>query len=73
MIIDSEDICPIVLIQVMRAARESKDGEKIVVKTRWESVVHELKKWCEETGNEYLGWEKDGEKFVIKMRVSKKK
>jgi len=73
MIIDSDGVCPVVLIQVMRAFRDFKEGEEIIVKTRWETAVYELKKWYEETGNEHLGWEKEGEKFVIKMRVSKKK
>jgi len=73
MIIDSDEVCPVVLVQVLRAFRDSKEGEEIVVKTKWESAVQELKKWCNETGNEYLGWEKEGNKFVIKMRVSKKK
>ena len=73
MIIDSDDVCPIVLVQVMRAFRDSKDGEEIIVKTKWEVVIQELKKWCDETGNEYLGWEKEGDRAVIKIRVSKKK
>jgi len=73
MIIDSDEVCPVVLVQVLRAFRDSKEGEEIIVKTKWEAAVQELKKWCDETGNEYLGWEKEGNKFVIKMRVSKKK
>ena len=73
MIIDSDDVCPVVLVQVLRAFRDSKEGEEIIVKTKWEAAVQELKKWCDETGNEYLGWEKEGNRFVIKMRVSKKK
>lgn len=73
MIIDSDEVCPVVLVQVLRAFRDSKEGEEIIVKTKWEAAVQELKKWCDETGNEYLGWEKEGNKFVIKMRVSKRK
>jgi len=73
MIIDSDEVCPVVLVQVLRAFRDSKEGEEIIVKTKWEAAVQELKKWCDETGNEYLGWEKEGNKFVIKMRVSNKK
>jgi len=73
MIIDSDEVCPVVLVQVLRAFRDSKEGEEIIVKTKWEAAVQELKKWCDETGNEYLGWGKEGNKFVIKMRVSKKK
>lgn len=73
MIIDSDDVCPVVLVQVLRAFREAKEGEEITVKTKWEAATQELRKWCEETGNEYIGWEKEGNKFVIRMRVSKKK
>ncbi|BFH74399.1 sulfurtransferase TusA family protein [Sulfurisphaera javensis] len=73
MIIDSDDVCPVVLVQVLRAFREAKNGEEIIVKTKWEAAVQELKRWCDETGNQYEGWEKEGSKFVIKIRVLKEK
>ncbi|BCU70792.1 sulfurtransferase TusA family protein [Stygiolobus caldivivus] len=72
MIIDSEDVCPVVLVNVLRAFREAKDGEEIIVKTKWEAAVTELEKWCRETNNEYLGWSKEGNKFVIRMKVVKR-
>lgn len=73
MIIDSDEVCPVVLVEVLRAFREAKNGEEIIVKTKWEAAVQELKKWCDETGNEYLGWERQGNKYVIKMKVVKEK
>ncbi|BFI74071.1 MULTISPECIES: sulfurtransferase TusA family protein [Sulfolobaceae] len=71
MIIDSDDVCPVVLVQTLRAFRDAREGEEIVVKTKWEAAVQELKKWCDETGNTYIGWEKEGNKYVIKMKKGK--
>ncbi|MCG2909720.1 MAG: sulfurtransferase TusA family protein [Sulfolobaceae archaeon] len=72
-VIESDDVCPVILVKVLRAFRDAKDGEEIIVKTKWEAAVQELRKWCNETRNEYLGWSREGEKFVIKMKVVKNK
>ena len=71
MIIESDDVCPVVLVNVLKAFKEARDGEEIVVKTKWEAVVTELEKWCREMGQEYLGWSREGDKFVIRIRVVK--
>ncbi|AAY80795.1 sulfurtransferase TusA family protein [Sulfolobus acidocaldarius] len=71
MTIDSDDICPVILLKVLRAFKEAKDKDEIIVKSKWQAVVQELDKWCRETGNEYLGWNKDGEKYVVRIRVNK--
>ncbi|AHC51712.1 hypothetical protein SUSAZ_07000 [Sulfolobus acidocaldarius SUSAZ] len=71
MTIDSDDICPVILLKVLRVFKEAKDKDEIIVKSKWQAVVQELDKWCRETGNEYLGWNKDGEKYVVRIRVNK--
>lgn len=71
MIIDTDDVCPVVLVNVLRAYRGAADGEEIIVRTRWETVVTELEKWCREVGNEYLGWGREGNKYVVRIKVVK--
>jgi len=45
--------------------------EEIIVKSPWEAVAQELEKWCNETGNEFLGYSRDGNKLVIKLRLKR--
>jgi len=50
-IIESRDVCSMVLAEVVRIWWESQEGDTVVIKTPWKSSIQEVKKWCEETGN----------------------
>ncbi|EZQ06896.1 MULTISPECIES: sulfurtransferase TusA family protein [Acidianus] len=68
-VIDSNDICPVVILTVMREWKSVKDEEEIEIITPWEAVAQELEKWCKETNNEFLGYFRDGDKIKIRLKL----
>ncbi|ARM76467.1 sulfurtransferase TusA family protein [Acidianus manzaensis] len=69
--IDSDDICPVVLMEILKEWKSLQGEEEIIVKTPWEAVTQELEKWCQETGNEFLGYEREGNKIIIRLKLRK--
>ncbi|MBP1357262.1 MAG: sulfurtransferase TusA family protein [Sulfolobus sp.] len=75
MIIESDDICPVVLAKVMNAWLNLDEGkeEEVIIKTSWEAVPQELEKWCRETGNEFLGVRRLDKKYLeVRIKLKKK-
>jgi TusA-related sulfurtransferase len=71
-VIDSDDICPVLMIKLLRLWNEVVNDEEVIIKTPWEAVVEEVKKWCEYTGNEFLSADKIQGKYAIKIILHKK-
>lgn len=46
--------------------------EEIFVSTDWEAAALELEKWCKETGNEYRGFQKEGNRFNVRIKLIRK-
>ncbi|AWR97702.1 sulfurtransferase TusA family protein [Acidianus sulfidivorans JP7] len=69
--IESDDICPVVLMEILKEWKSLKGEEELTIKTPWEAVVQELQKWCNETGNQFLGYEREGKKIIIKLKLRK--
>ncbi|AWS00069.1 sulfurtransferase TusA family protein [Metallosphaera hakonensis] len=69
--IETNEVCPVVILKVMREWRTVIGEEELVVKTPWEAVTQELQKWCAETGNEYLGHSKEKGKFIIRLKLKR--
>lgn len=46
--------------------------EEILVSTDWEASALELEKWCKETGNEYHGYQKEGNRFNVRIKLIRK-
>ncbi|BCS94107.1 hypothetical protein L3N51_01851 [Metallosphaera sp. J1] len=69
--IETSEVCPVVILKVMREWRNVKGEEELVVKTPWEAVTQELEKWCNETGNQFLGYTKEKGKFVIRLKLKR--
>lgn len=42
-----------------------------MIRTPWEAVTQELEKWCNETGNQFLGYTKEKGKFVIRLKLKR--
>jgi|ECHhosMinimDraft_1075155.scaffolds.fasta_scaffold00191_2 TusA-related sulfurtransferase len=68
-VIDSNDVCSMVLVKLLRIWRTATPGDVVIVRTPWEGAASELGKWCNETGNKVLSVDKDGSKYVVKMRL----
>lgn len=73
-IIESNDICPIILTTVLKEWTSLKKGEEeeLVIITNWEAVGQELEKWCKETGNIFIGVTRKDKKFEVKLKLIKK-
>jgi len=72
-VLETSEVCPVVILKVMRLWRSltPPSEEEIIVKSPWEAVAQELEKWCNETGNEFLGYSRDGNKLAIKLRLKR--
>ncbi|WP_338600238.1 sulfurtransferase TusA family protein [Sulfolobus tengchongensis] len=74
-IIKSDDICPVILTNVLKEWTSLKNGEEeeLVIITSWEAVGQELEKWCKETNNIFLGVSKRDDKFEVRLKLIKNK
>lgn len=70
-VIESDAVCPVIIMEVIKIWKSLKSEEEVLIKTPWEAVAQELDKWCKETGNEFLGYERQGNKIVIRMKLRK--
>lgn len=68
-VIKTNEVCPVVILKVMREWRTISGEEELMVRTPWEAVTQELEKWCNETGNQYLGYTKENGEFVIRLKL----
>ncbi|MCY0859196.1 MAG: sulfurtransferase TusA family protein [Sulfolobaceae archaeon] len=76
MIIESDDVCPVVLAKVMNAWLNLEEGkeEEIVIRTSWQAVPQELEKWCKETNNVFLGVKSlDNKRLEVRIKLIKRK
>ncbi|MGC9106051.1 MAG: sulfurtransferase TusA family protein [Thermoprotei archaeon] len=71
--LESDEMCPTLLLQFKEAYERAQDGEVIEVKTPWYAAVDALRELCNALGSEYLGWQKEDNKYVIKIKVRKEK
>ncbi|MDT7861412.1 MAG: sulfurtransferase TusA family protein [Saccharolobus sp.] len=73
-IIESNDICPIILTTVLKEWASLKKGEEeeLIIITNWEAVGQELEKWCRETGNMFIGVTRKDKKFEVRLKLIKK-
>lgn len=74
-IIESNDICPVILTNVVKEWVSLKKGEEeeLVIITTWQAVRQELEKWCNETGNLFLGVSKKDGKLEVRLKLIKNK
>ncbi|WP_016731985.1 sulfurtransferase TusA family protein [Saccharolobus islandicus] len=74
-IIESNDICPVILTNVVKEWVSLKKGEEeeLVIITTWKAVGQELEKWCNETGNLFLGVSKKDGKLEVRLKLIKNK
>ena len=63
--------CPMPIIQTSRKIKELKPGDVLEVKADDEGIIEDMPAWCNTTGNEFLGMEKE-EDGIIKVYVRKK-
>jgi len=64
-------LCPMPIIQTAQKIKEMKIGEVLEVASTDQGIKEDMPSWCRQTGNEFLGLEKDGE--IIRAYVKKLK
>jgi len=71
--IRADGVCPMVVLDVFKVWSSLEEGqqEEILVSTDWEAAALELEKWCKETGNQYEGYKKEGNRFNVKIKLMK--
>ncbi len=73
-VIKADGVCPMVVMDVFKEWNSLQEGqqEEVLISTDWEAAALELEKWCKETGNEYKGYNKEGNRFNVTIRLVKK-
>ena len=69
--IESKEMCPVLLLQFREAYERSHSGEIIEVRTPWAAAVDAFRELSLALGSEFLGFEREGEEYVIRVRVIK--
>ncbi|AWR94898.1 sulfurtransferase TusA family protein [Acidianus brierleyi] len=69
--LEIKDACPSGFIQLMEVWKNIKGEEEIIIRTPWGGMVDDLKNWCKETGNEFLGYEKNGSETLIRLKLKR--
>jgi TusA-related sulfurtransferase len=64
-------LCPMPIIQTAQKIKEMKRGEVLEITSTDEGIKEDMPSWCRQTGQEFLGLEKDEE--IIKVYVRKTK
>lgn len=64
-------LCPMPIIQTAKKMKELAVGQVLEVISTDEGIAGDMPAWCQMTGQEYLGMEKDGD--VIRVFVRKAK
>lgn len=62
--------CPMPIIKTGEKIKEMKKGEILEIISTDEGVEKDMIAWCEMTGNEFLGVERENE--IIKVYIRKK-
>ncbi len=56
-------LCPMPIIQTSQKIKQMKVGEILEVLATDKGILEDMPAWCRQTGQEFLGIEKDGELF----------
>ena len=64
-------LCPMPIIRTAQKIKEIKIGEVLEVTSTDQGIKEDMPSWCRQTGQEFLGLEKEGE--VIKVYIRKLK
>jgi TusA-related sulfurtransferase len=64
-------LCPIPILKTAQKIKEVEIGQVIEILADDEGAREDFPAWCDQTGNEYLGMEEEGEtlKFYIRRKV----
>jgi TusA-related sulfurtransferase len=64
-------LCPMPIIQTAQRIKELELGQILEIVSTDAGIKEDMPAWCRQTGQEYLGLEKDGE--IYKVYVKKVK
>jgi len=64
-------LCPMPIIQTAKKMKELEVGQVLEVISTDEGIAKDMPAWCQMTGQEYLGLEKDGDVFRVFVRKRK--
>ncbi len=64
-------LCPMPIIQTAQKIKEMKVGDVLEVISTDAGVEEDMKAWCRQTGQEYLGLEKEGDTLKVYVRKVK--
>lgn len=64
-------LCPMPIIQTAKKIKGMKRGEVLEIVSTDEGIREDMPAWCRQTGQEFLGIEKDGEVYRVYVKKIK--
>ena len=64
-------LCPMPIIQTAQKMKEMKEGQVLEVISTDKGIQEDIPAWCNQTGNEYLGFIEQEDVFKVYVRKTK--
>ncbi len=64
-------LCPMPIIQTAKKIKELRVGEVLEILSTDDGILGDMPAWCRMSGQEYLGFEKDGDAYRVLIRKLK--
>jgi len=61
-------MCPMHLLKLDEEIKHLEKGQILEILTDYDGALEDIPKWCEKTGNEFLGIEDSGDFFKLYIR-----
>lgn len=61
-------MCPMHLLKLDEMVRELDKGQVLEILTDYDGALEDIPRWCEKTGNEFIGMEEDPDFFKFYIR-----
>lgn len=61
-------LCPLPIIQTAKKIKEMKVGQVLEVISTDKGIKEDMPAWCRTSGQEYLGFEEEGEVYKVYVR-----
>jgi tRNA 2-thiouridine synthesizing protein A len=60
--------CPMPILKTSKKISEMDQGKILEIQSDDDGIVNDMPRWCQTTGNEYLGLDKDGEEYHLYVK-----
>jgi len=64
-------LCPMPIIQTAKKIKDMEAGHILEIVSTDKGIIEDMPAWCRQTGQEYLGFEEEGDLFKVYIKKIK--